>query len=198
MQGKGHLSPDRQDVHEQSVTETRQSKAAPHEDSYFSQGRKSCLRWDLNQRHIPTEVLRQPSWAGQILKCANAKASLPGYSKLSTKEWTGVIKPPKILNSIQVITWIICHRDKAKQTWSQLPYSWYFSGDKIFVIFMVDKQTEIFTHETVLHSLVFAHVLYHDHENFSTNWSKIHYSWKIYPLKNTRYTVCFYKEKGAA
>ena len=33
-------------------------------------------------------------------------------------------------------------------------------------------------------------LVYCDHENFPTNWPKIHCSQKFYPPKNTRYTVC--------
>ena len=32
-------------------------------------------------------------------------------------------------------------------------------------------------------------LVYGDHEKFSTNWPKIHWSRKFYPPKNTRYTV---------
>ena len=48
---------------------------------------------------------------------------------------------------------------------------------------------EIFTHETVPHSLAFTHVLYCDHENFFTNWPKIHCLRKFYPPKNTCYVL---------
>ena len=62
-------------------------------------------------------------------------------------------------------------------------------GGKIFVVFMVERRTtKIFTHETVLQSTGCG-LVYCAHENFSTNWPKIHCSRKFYPPKNTRYTV---------
>ena len=57
------------------------------------------------------------------------------------------------------------------------------------MVFVVEANHEIFTHETVPLSLAFAHVVYRDHETFSTNWSKIHCSRTFYPPKNTRNTV---------
>ena len=62
-------------IHVNSVNETRQSKATMAKgNSFFIKKKMSCLRWDSNLQPsayqadaLPTEPLRQLSWAGRIL-----------------------------------------------------------------------------------------------------------------------------------
>ena len=69
-----------------AVRETRQGKEQLRlKTAIFSQRKMSCLRWNSNPRHtahcaddLPTELPRQLSWAGRILKCyTRAQPSLP-------------------------------------------------------------------------------------------------------------------------
>ena len=67
-----------------------------------------------------------------------------------------------------------------------IPYSGYFLGGKIFLVFMVERQTTKFLPTKQYHNLLGCDLVYCDHENISTNWPKI---WKFYSPKNTHYTV---------
>ena len=74
-------------------------------------------------------------------------------------------------------------------TSNKIPYSGYFSGGKIFVVFMVERRSTKFVPMKQYRVVQGCGSVYRDHENFSTNWPKIHCSRKFYPLKNTRYMV---------
>ena len=88
----------------------------------------------------------------------------------SSKEWAGVIIPPKA------------------PMYTYLLYSGYFLGGKIFFVFVVEKFLP-----TIHYCIVpGCGSVYCDHENFSMNWPKIHCSRKFYPPKNTRYIVYLY------
>ena len=70
-----------------------------------------------------------------------------------------------------------------------IPYSGYFSEGKFsWFSWLRGEPQHFFTHETVP-QCTRVWFVYCDHEKFSTNWPKIHSSQKIYPPKNTRYTV---------
>ena len=71
-----------------------------------------------------------------------------------------------------------------------LPYSGYFSGGKIFVVFVVERRTTKFLPTKRYCIVPRCGLVYRDHEHFSTNCLKIHCSRKFYPTKNTHYTVC--------
>ena len=73
-----------------------------------------------------------------------------------------------------------------------IPYSGYFLGGKIFVVFVVERQTTNFLPTKQYHTVPVCGLVYHNHQNFSTNWPKIHCSRKFYPPKNTHYTVFMY------
>ena len=62
-------------------------------------------------------------------------------------------------------------------------------GDKIFVIFVVERPTTKFLPTKQYCIVLGCGLVYHDHENFSTNCPKIHCSQKFYPPKNIRHTV---------
>ena len=70
-----------------------------------------------------------------------------------------------------------------------IPYSGYFSGSKILVVFVVERRTTKFLPTKQYRNVPGCGLVYRDHENFSTNWPKIHSSRKFYLPKNTRYTV---------
>ena len=68
-------------------------------------------------------------------------------------------------------------------------YSWYFLGGKIFMVFVVERQTTKFFPTKQYHIVLGCGLVYHNHKNLSTNWPKIHCSQTFYPSKNTCYMV---------
>ena len=61
----------------------------------------------------------------------------------------------------------------------KLPYSGYFSGGNIFVVFVVERRTTKFL-PTKQYCIVLGYGLVdRDHENISTNWPKRHCSQKF-------------------
>ena len=57
------------------------------------------------------------------------------------------------------------------------------------MVFMVERRTTKFLPTKQYHIVLGCGLVYCDHENFSTNWPKIHCSRKFYPPEITRYTV---------
>ena len=57
------------------------------------------------------------------------------------------------------------------------------------MVFVVERRTSKFLTTKQDRIVLGCALVYCDHENFSTNWPKIHCSRKFYPPKNTRYTV---------
>ena len=57
-----------------------------------------------------------------------------------------------------------------------IPYSRYFSGGKIFVAFVVERQTTKFLPMKQYRIVPGCGLVYHNHVNFSTNWPKIYCS----------------------
>ena len=70
-----------------------------------------------------------------------------------------------------------------------IPYSGYYSGGKMFMVFVVERQTTKFLPTKQYHIVPGCGLVYRDHKNISTNWPKIHCSRKFYPPKNTHYMV---------
>ena len=57
------------------------------------------------------------------------------------------------------------------------------------MVFVVERRTTKFLPMKQYRNVLGCGLVYHDHENFSTNWPKIHSSRKILPPKNTHYMV---------
>ena len=82
------------------------------------------------------------------------------------------------------------HMDQLKADYTisyyRIAYSRYFSGGgggKIFVVFVVERRTTKFLPTKQYCIVLGCGLVYRDHENFSTNWPKIHCSRKFYPPK---------------
>ena len=57
------------------------------------------------------------------------------------------------------------------------------------MVFVVERQTTKFLPTKQYRNVLGYGLVYRNHENVSTNWPKIHSSRKLYPPRNTRYTV---------
>ena len=98
------------------------------------------------------------------------------------------------------ISWYTCYVSRVASCPDSLPsahllYSGYFSGGQIFVAFIVERRTTKFLPKKWYRIVPGCGLVYHDHENFTTNWPKIYCSQKFYPLKYTRYTVFLYHQR---
>ena len=66
---------------------------------------------------------------------------------------------------------------------------WIFFGGKIFVVFMVERRAVKFLPMKQYRIVPGCGLVYHDHKNFFHELAKNSLLTKIYPPKNTRYTV---------
>ena len=80
--------------------------------------------------------------------------------------------------------------------WTDIPYSGYFSGGKIFAVFVVERRTMKFSPMKQYRIVPGCGLVYCDHKIFSTNWPKMHCSRKFNPPKNTRYAVHDKERRG--